>query len=248
VRGRFAPSPTGDLHVGNLRTAVFAWRAARDAGSEFLLRVEDLDTARVREEFVERQLADLRAIGVDWDGEPVFQSRRLPLYAAAVERLTERGKTFRCFCSRKDIREAASAPHGPLPPYPGTCRQLSESEAEQRVAAGEQHAVRLRGSGGVDDIVLVRADGVFAYNLAVVVDDADQEIEEVVRGEDLLGSTPAQEMLFDLLGLPRPLFTHVPLVRGPDGEPLSKRHGSITLAELGEIGISPAEVRACLDS
>jgi glutamyl-tRNA synthetase len=248
MRGRFAPSPTGDLHVGNLRTALLAWRAARGAGSEFLLRVEDLDTARVREEFVARQLADLRAIGVDWDGEPVFQSGRLGLYEAAIGRLHDLGRTFRCFCSRADIREAASAPHGPLPPYPGTCLELSPEEVERRIAAGEQHAVRLRGEGEVDDIVMVRADGVFAYNLAVVVDDADQGIEEVVRGEDLLDSTPAQEMLFDLLGLPRPVFTHVPLVRGADGEPLSKRHGSITLAELKEIGISPADVRACLNA
>lgn len=259
--GRFAPSPTGELHVGNLRTALLAWLFARSAGSRFLLRIEDLDPDRSRPEHEARQLADLRAIGIDWDGEPVRQSGRAAAHAAALDRLEGAGRVYRCFCSRREVREAASAQHGELPEghYPGTCRDLAGGESDRRAAAGEEFALRLRAGGAevdyadrlhgerresADDIVLRRRDGVVAYNLAVVVDDHDQGIEEVVRGDDLLPATAAQALLCDLLGILRPAWAHVPLVLGPDGARLAKRHGAVTLADLAEQGLTPAHALA----
>jgi glutamyl-tRNA synthetase len=211
--------------------------------------MEDLDTGRVRPGVAEEQLADLAAIGLDWDGEVVWQSARLELYAAALERLVAAGRVYECFCTRAEIRAAASAPHGPLPEgaYPGTCLRLSAAERAARRAAGRRPALRLRAcaahvgfvdrvlgpaSGVVDDFVLRRADGAFAYNLAVVVDDAAQGIGEVVRGADLVDTTPRQLLLARLLGLPEPAYAHVPLVLGPDGARLAKRHGSVTLRDV----------------
>jgi glutamyl-tRNA synthetase len=254
--GRFAPSPTGTLHLGNLRTALLAWLFARSTGSPFLVRMEDLDTARVRPGSAEEQLSDLAAIGLDWDGDVVFQSQRLDLYAGAIARLRDAGRVYECFCTRAEIRAAASAPHGPLPEgaYPGTCLRLSDAERAERRAAGRPPALRvradaatvtfedrLRGSqeGVVDDFVVRRNDGAPAYNLAVVVDDADQGVDEVVRGADLVGSTPRQLLLYRLLGLPAPAYAHVPLVLGPDGARLAKRHGDVTLRE-----VQPAAARA----
>ena len=259
--GRYAPSPTGELHLGNLRTALLAWLFARSAGSRFLLRVEDLDVGRVREPFVAQQLDDLRALGLDWDGEPVRQSDRIHLYEAALRRLQEAGRVYRCFCSRREVREAASAQHGEAPEgaYPGTCRERPPAESERRAEAGEPFALRLRAERAevtiadrlhgertdlVDDVVLRRRDRAFAYNLAVVVDDADQGVEEVVRGGDLLPATAAQALLCDLLGLARPAWAHVPLVLGPDGERLAKRHGAVTLADLARGGRSAADAVA----
>ncbi len=247
MNGRFAPSPTGTLHLGNLRTALLAWLFARSAGSAFLVRMEDLDTGRVREGVAEQQLADLAAIGVDWDGEVVLQSARLALYADALAALGDR--VYECFCTRAEIREAASAPHGPLPEgaYPGTCLRLSAAELAAKRASGRPPALRVRAgaarvaftdrlhgpvSGVVDDFVVRRNDGAPAYNLAVVVDDAAQGIGEVVRGDDLLDSTPRQILLARLLGLPELSYAHVPLVLGPDGERLAKRHGDVTLREV----------------
>jgi len=265
--GRFAPSPTGTLHLGNLRTALLAWLCARSAGSRFLVRMEDLDTGRVRPGVAEEQLADLAAIGLDWDGEVAWQSARLGRYAAALERLTAAGRVYECFCTRAEVRAAASAPHGPLPEgaYPGTCLRLSAAERAARRAAGRRPALRLRAraaemgfvdrvrgpvSGVVDDFVLQRADGAFAYNLAVVVDDAAQGIGEIVRGADLVDTTPRQLLLARLLGLPEPGYAHVPLVLGPDGARLAKRHGSVTLRDvpaaeavawmLGSLGLGDA--------
>jgi glutamyl-tRNA synthetase len=240
--GRFAPSPTGTLHLGNLRTALLAWLFARSAGARFLVRMEDLDAERVRPGSAEEQLRDLVAIGLDWDGEVVFQSARGGRYEAALEQLD----VFECFCTRREIREAASAPHGPQPAYPGTCRGLDAAAREERRRSGRQPALRLRGgvtvgfedrlrgpvSGTVDDLVLRRADGAWAYNLAVVVDDAEQGVREVVRGEDLLDATPAQVWVARSLGLPEPRYAHVPLVLGPDGARLAKRHGAVTLREI----------------
>jgi glutamyl-tRNA synthetase len=228
MTGRFAPSPTGDLHLGNLRTALLAWLFARRGGGRFLMRVEDLDTGRVRPGIEERQLADLAAIGIDWDGPVVRQSERLELYEAALRRLD----TYPCYCTRAEIREAASAPHGPVGAYPGTCRELTADERAEREATGRPPALRVRADGTVDDFVVRRGDGAYAYNLAVVVDDAEMGIDQVVRGDDLLDSTPRQVWLGRALGLPVPEYVHVPLVLGPDGERLAKRHGAVTLREL----------------
>ena len=248
--GRFAPSPTGTLHLGNLRTALLAWLFARSAGARFLVRMEDLDAGRVRPGSAEEQLADLAALGLDWDGEVVFQSSRLALYSSALEALRSQGRFYECFCTRAEIRAAASAPHGPLSEgaYPGTCLRLSASELAARRAAGRPPALRVhaagprvafedrlmgRNEGVVDDFVVRRNDGAPAYNLAVVVDDAAQGVGEVVRGSDLVDSTPRQLWLARALGLAAPEFAHVPLVLGADGARLAKRHGAVTLREVG---------------
>jgi glutamyl-tRNA synthetase len=249
VKGRFAPSPTGTLHLGNLRTALLAWLFARSAGSGFLVRMEDLDTGRVRAGSAEEQLADLAAIGLDWDGPVEFQSSRRGLYGEALAQLRAAGLVYECFCTRAEIREAASAGHGPLPEgaYPGTCLRLTEAQRAAKRASGRPPALRVRADaarvgfqdrllghveGVVDDFVIVRGDGAFAYNLAVVVDDADQGVEEVVRGSDLADSTPRQLWLARALGLREPVHAHVPLVLGPDGARLAKRHGAVTLREV----------------
>jgi glutamyl-tRNA synthetase len=238
--GRFAPSPTGPLHLGGLRTALVAWLFARSQSARFLVRIEDLDPQRSRPEFERRQLHDLRALGLDWDEAPVRQSERTPLYEDALARLEAQERLYPCFCTRAEIREAASAPHGALPEgrYPGTCRSLSEAERERRRASGRPFALRvsagservefddrLRGrcNSVVDDFVVRRADGVPAYQLAVVVDDAAQGVGEVVRGDDLVDSTPRQILLARLLGLSVPRYAHVPLVFGTDGARLAKR-------------------------
>jgi glutamyl-tRNA synthetase len=247
--GRFAPSPTGTLHVGNLRTALLAWLFARSPGARFLVRIEDLDQGRVQTGAAERQLRDLRAIGLDWDGEVVYQSHRHDAYEAALERLLAAGDLYECFCTRAEIRAAASAPHGPLPEgaYPGTCLRLTEAERRRKRAGGRPPALRVRANdarvaftdrlhgrqeGVVDDFVVRRNDGAPAYNLAVIVDDAWQGIGEVVRGDDLLDTTPRQLYLAERLGLEPPTYAHVPLVLGPDGARLAKRHGAVTLDEL----------------
>jgi glutamyl-tRNA synthetase len=257
VDGRYAPSPTGSLHLGNLRTALLAWLFARSAGSRFLMRVEDLDRQRVRPGCEEEQLADLAALGIDWDGPVVRQSERLGLYDEAIERLGER--IYPCYCTRAEIREAASAPHGPPAEgfYPGTCRELTRAQRAEREAAGRRPALRLGAaearisfedrvlgatSGVVDDFVVRRNDGAPAYNLAVVVDDAAQGVEEVVRGADLLDSTPRQILLAGLLGVRAPAYAHVPLVLGEDGARLAKRHGSVTLADRRALGETETDV------
>lgn len=210
--GRFAPSPSGELHVGNLRTALLAWLFARSTGRQFLIRVEDLDRARAGAEA--EQLRDLAAIGVTWDGVVVRQTDREAVYTEAIEQLTAAGRTYECFCTRREIQEAPSAPHAPQGAYPGTCRELFRAELEFKRSI-RPAAIRLRSSvtewavedvlhgaftGVVDDFVLRRNDGVTAYNLAVVVDDAAQGIDQVVRGDDLLPSTPRQAYLASLLG------------------------------------------------
>ncbi len=258
VAGRFAPSPTGDLHLGNLRTAAIAWLSARAAGAGFLVRMEDLDRDRSGADNERRQLADLAALGLDWDHEVVRQSERFDRYEASIEHLADRGLVYECYCTRKEIRaeiEAApSAPHLPPGAYPGICRDLTAAERRERRRAGRPPALRLRTEGevvefddvvhgrvggGVDDVVLRRNDGVPAYNLAVVVDDAAQGVGEVVRGDDLLSSTARQIHLQRLLGLPRPQYAHVPLVVGADGERLAKRHGAVTVGELRDLGCGP---------
>jgi glutamyl-tRNA synthetase len=252
--GRYAPSPTGELHVGNLRTAVLAWLFARSTGRRFLLRIEDLDSARVRPGLAEQQCAALAALGLTFDEEPVVQSARLPAYGQALRDLADR--SYECFCSRREIAEAASAPHGAIGAYPGTCRDLSPTEREAR-RARRTPAWRLRAdcasmtvhdllhgevTGTVDDFVIRRTDGVPAYNLAVVVDDAEAGIDQVVRGEDLLPSAVNQAFLASLLGHDPPTYAHVPLAVNVAGRRLAKRDGPVTLSDLGRLGWEAADV------
>jgi glutamyl-tRNA synthetase len=261
--GRFAPSPTGPLHVGHLRTALAAWAFARSVGSRFILRIEDLDRVASRAEHETAHRRDLAAIGIDWDGPVARQSERFDRYEAALASLEARALTYPCYCTRREIRDAVAAPHGPSAEgaYPGTCRQLTAIEQAERERDGRRPAWRLRAAGTivtftdrlrgavdavVDDFVLRRNDGAPAYNLAVVVDDADQGVEEVVRGDDLLFTTPRQIHLSHLLDLPVPSYAHVPLVMGPDGERLAKRHGAVTLGDLVDGGRTPADVRTML--
>jgi glutamyl-tRNA synthetase len=253
--GRFAPSPSGELHVGNLRTALLAWLFARSTGRDFLLRVEDLDRARAGAE--SEQLRDLAAIGVTWDGAVVRQTERTAVYDDAIDQLSAAGLTYECFCTRREIQEAPSAPHAPPGAYPGTCRNLDPAELEYKRST-RPAASRLRAditeytvqdvlggefTGVVDDFVLRRNDGVTAYNLAVVVDDAAQGIDQVVRGDDLLPSTPRQAYLASLLNMPVPEYAHVPLVVNSDGARLAKRDGAVTLADLALAGATATDVR-----
>jgi glutamyl-tRNA synthetase len=263
--GRFAPSPTGLLHLGNLRTALLAWLFARSRGARFLVRVEDLDRSRVRPGVEEAQLADLRALGLHWDGPVTRQSERTALYEEAIARLDAEGLLYPCYCTRAEIRAAVSAPHGLLAAdrYPDTCRELTAAERASREATGRPPALRMRAGGArvafedrlmgyreeeVDDFVIRRNDGAVAYQLAVIVDDAAQGIEEVVRGADLVDSTLRQLLLYRLLGLPAPRYAHVPLVLGPDGRRLAKRHSAVTLANRRALGEGPEEVLAWMAS
>jgi glutamyl-tRNA synthetase len=257
--GRYAPSPTGELHLGNLRTAVLAWLFARSTGRRFLLRIEDLDAGRVRPGVAEQQIADLTALGIAFDGVPVVQSARGKAYEAALERLA--GRTYECFCTRREIAEAASAPHDEQlgrRRYPGTCRNLTGADRAAR-RTGRTPALRLRAddaeftvtdalhgdvAGVVDDIVLRRNDGVAAYNLAVVVDDAGSGIDQVVRGDDLLAAAVNQAYLATLLGTEPPTYAHVPLAVNADGRRLAKRDGAVTLADLAAVGMTPPDVLA----
>lgn len=252
--GRFAPSPSGDLHIGNLRTALLAWLFARSTSRQFHLRVEDLD--RVQPGSAERQLADLTRLGIDFDGEVLYQSARTDFYRSAIETLKANDFVYECFCSRKDILSAPSAPHAPPGSYPQTCRDLSPTQREE-LRSTKTPALRLRAAvkewtvedelhgkvtSPVDDLVLMRADGIFAYNLAVVVDDAAQGVDQVVRGDDLLTSAARQSYLAHILGLPKVTYAHVPLVVNEKGERLAKRDGAITLSQLAEKGVDPWEL------
>ncbi|MBX7448517.1 tRNA glutamyl-Q(34) synthetase GluQRS [Mycolicibacterium sp. 3033] len=270
--GRFAPSPSADLHLGNLRTAVLAWLFARSTGRRFLMRVEDLDE-RTHTDIADRQLADLAAIGVTWDAPTIRQSAHRHRYDAVVDALDRRGLLYECYCSRRDIAQAPRAPHAPEGAYPGTCRELTDAERARRSSdTGRPPALRLRTdtttatvhdllhgdyTGLVDDFVVRRGDGVPAYNLAVVVDDAEAGIDQVVRGDDLLPSSPRQAYLARLLGHPEPVYAHVPLVLNADGARLAKRDGAVTLAEIGvgqalaliadSLGFTSATVNGMLD-
>ncbi|MFL4475030.1 tRNA glutamyl-Q(34) synthetase GluQRS [Paeniglutamicibacter sp. MACA_103] len=256
--GRFAPSPSGDLHLGNLRTAILAWLFARSTERKFLMRVEDLDRARAGSEAL--QLADLAAIGLSWDGDIVRQSERSGLYAAALDELRARDLLYECFCTRRDIAEAASAPHAAPGTYPGTCRGLTEAERDAKREL-RPAALRLRTNvdsftvtdqlhgtytGVVDDFVVLRNDGVPAYNLAVVVDDGLQGVDQVVRGDDLLSSAPRQAHLAQLLGYRIPGYAHVPLALNSDGKRLAKRDGAVTLAQLAASGIDADAARGAI--
>jgi glutamyl-tRNA synthetase len=260
VTGRFAPSPTGPLHVGNLRTALLAWLVARSAGERFVVRMEDLDRSNTSAAHEVRQLTDLAAIGLDWDGPVLRQSERFDRYEHAISELVARGLVYECYCTRREILEAAEAPHGPVGAYPGTCRDLSpavraarrtERPPALRLLASNapisfDDALAGRVTGVPDDVVLRRNDGVPAYNLAVVVDDAAQGVDTVVRGDDLVPSTPRQIHLQQLLGLPAVRYAHVPLVVGDDGQRLAKRHGAVTLQDLAAEGVPGERVAAAL--
>lgn len=240
---------------------MLAWLVARASGRRFLLRVEDIDEQRCRPEHAARQLADLRAVGLDWDDEPVWQTTRLEAYREALGTLTSAGHTYECYCSRREIREAQSAPHGAAGRYPGTCRELSTGQRDQRRrSSGRPPAIRLRGAdaergwddlvlgaqrGVVDDVVLQRWDGALAYNLAVVVDDLWQDVDQVVRGDDLVDQTATQILLTELLGTASggPIeYGHVPLVVNARGERLAKRDGAVTLTDLTAAGVSADQV------
>lgn len=264
VRGRFAPSPTGRLHVGNLRTALVAWLSARGNGSTFLLRFEDLDQGAVRDEHYQSQIEDLMAVGLDWDEPVVRQSERQDLYTEALDRLLADDLLYPCFCSRKEVREAASAPNLAHAGhhYPGTCRELSSAKRAERSLTRDP-ALRLRAAGAVrsfddlvmgscrfevDDFVVRRNDGTPAYHLVVVVDDADQGIDLVVRADDLLESTSRHLLLYELLGISPPSHAHVPLVLAPNGDRLAKRHGAVNLEDRAGLGESPTQVMAFLAS
>jgi glutamyl-tRNA synthetase len=275
MRGRFAPSPTGAMHLGNARTALLAWLAARSAGGGLVLRIEDLDQARVVAGAEARLLDELRFLGLDWDEgpdvggphAPYRQSERRVLYDAAVDRLLSGGQAYLCACSRADIARAASAPHGEDGPrYPGTCASLTPAEAESRAAAaGRQPSVRFRGAGvrlpfedlvrgasdplgeaGLDDFVIRRADGTAAYHLAVVVDDAAMGITQVVRGDDLLSSTPRQLALYRALGAAPPRYAHVPLVLSAGGERLAKRTRPVSIGDLRQRGFEAGRLVGAL--
>jgi glutamyl-tRNA synthetase len=261
--GRFAPSPTGPLHLGNLRTALLAWLFARAGGGRFLIRVEDLDAGRSRPEHEAGQLSDLAALGLESDERPVRQSERSAIYGEAIAHLEREGALYCCWCTRAEIREASSAPHGPLPEgaYPGTCRDLSAQQIAERERGGRPPALRIDARAArvtfddrllgsredvVDDFVVRRNDGAAAYNLAVAVDDDAQRIGEVVRGADLVDTTARQLYIGRRLGLAPISHTHVPLMLGPDGARLAKRHGAVTLADRIGLRETPLQVRSAL--
>lgn len=269
-RGRFAPSPTGELHLGNASTALLAWLSIRSRNGSFVMRMEDLDRARVRPQLAEQILDDLSWFGIDWDEGPDLGGPQAPYtqtecghrYAAAFDELNDAGRLYPCFCSRRDVAAAASAPQDPGDEvrYPGLCRQLDISQALERVAAGERHSWRIRverdelfpfndlvrgvrcPEDAPGDFVVRRSDGVPSYHLAVVVDDAVMGIDEVVRGGDLIASTARQLLLFAALGKTAPVFGHVPLLLGTDEIRLSKRHKGVTLRELRGSGLTAEQI------
>jgi glutamyl-Q tRNA(Asp) synthetase len=268
---RFAPSPTGFLHLGHARAAIAAWRAARQAGGRFLLRIEDIDPARCRPEFTTAILEDLAWLGLDWDGPVRVQSEHLAAYRGALDRLAARGMLYPCFCTRADIaREiaaSASAPHGPDGPlYPGTCRRLSGTQRAARIAAREAHALRLDMAVALaglaapltfaehgrrrscdparfGDAVLARKDIPASYHLCVTHDDALQGVTLVTRGEDLLAATDLHRLLQHLMGWPEPAYAHHPLLTDATGRRLAKRDRAATIRDLRAAGVDAAEVR-----
>ncbi len=276
VRGRYAPSPTGDLHLGNMRTALLAWLFARKAGGVFVLRVEDLDRPRVRPGATARMLEDLRWLGLDWDEGPGVggpfgpyrQSDRQAIYEAYLGRLRAAGRVYPCYCSRAEVARAASAPQGAGddgPRYPGTCRNLSAAERQARERAGRRPCWRFCSpdrlvqftdlvagpvaqnvAETVGDFIVSRSDGLPAYQLAVVVDDGLMAINQVIRGADLLSSTARQMALFEELGFAVPVFGHVPLVVDAQGARLAKREHAAGVGALREAGVSPERVLGAL--
>jgi len=269
---RFAPSPTGELHLGHAFSALIAWQRARAAGGAFLLRIEDIDIRRCKREYETAILDDLHWLGLDWDGEVRRQSAHFPTYGRVLDGLGARGLVYPCFCTRADIaREVASsghAPHGPDGPlYPGTCRHLTAGERQLRITGGEEFSLRLdaaraaaeagpydfsdEGRGRIEgqpllfgDVVLARKDTPTSYHLAVTVDDHLQGVTLVTRGEDLFPSTHVHRLLQCLLGYDAPQYAHHPLLTDENGRRFAKRDRSLTLRALRESGRSAEEVRA----
>ncbi|NVK28000.1 MAG: tRNA glutamyl-Q(34) synthetase GluQRS [Flavobacteriia bacterium] len=267
-RFRFAPSPTGELHIGNFATAVLAWLQARSMNGTFILRIEDNDTQRSKQEYADQIMRDMEWLGLDWDEGPYYQSKRTDLYREALSKLESANLVYPCFCSRKDLQALASAPHGISsegPDYPGFCRDLSAEE----VAASSREkdpSFRFRlphrsysftdlicgkqeyppGFGG--DFVVKRADGMWAYQLACTVDDLDMAITHVLRGSDLLDSTPRQLALIDVLGGNAPEYAHSPLWMGEDGHRLSKRNGASSISELRAEGLLKEDILGLIAS
>ena len=271
IRGRYAPSPTGDLHLGNLRTALLAWLFTRCKDGQFVLRIEDLDQPRVRRGASERMLFDMRWLGLDWDEgpdiggpyTPYIQSERQEIYMTYLQRLQDKGLIYPCYCSRAEIARAASAPHvNEGPRYPGTCRHLTQAQRKEHEANNRRPSMRFRVDDErtvsftdllvgpveqqvqqtVGDFIVCRSDGIFAYQFAVVVDDALMQINQVVRGIDLLQSTARQILLFEALGFQVPSFAHVPLLLDEHGKRFSKRTQSAGLEPLRTAGVTPEQV------
>ena len=273
VIGRLAPSPTGFLHLGNAWAFFLAWLGARSRAGGLILRMEDIDPVRSRSEYATAIMEDLRWLGLDWDGEVYVQSQRLDLYARAIAGLEAKGLVYPCYCTRKELRELASAPHMALSvgqgggvgdlgaPYSGACRNLTLADRARLEAQGRRPCLRLehpaqdmhivdlvqgecgfKGEESGGDFALRRSDGVFAYQLAVSVDDAAMGVNQVVRGCDILASTPRQIYLLGLLGGDVPEYAHVPLLLDAEGERLAKRHNSLRLTTLRESGVAPEQV------
>jgi len=253
---RFAPSPTGYLHVGGARTALFNYLLARKLGGKFLLRIEDTDRERSTPQAVQAIFDGLHWLGLDWDGEPLFQSTRLKEHQNLVRQLMARGAAYRCYCDPERLK-ASSDTFG----YPGTCRKLSDSHIQENLSAGKPFAVRFRTPEGetifhdgvhgeirtanreISDFILLRRDGTPVYQVAVVADDAHMGVTYIIRGDDHITNTPKQILIHQALGLPVPQFAHVPLILGPDKKRLSKRHGATSVTEYRDRGILPEAVR-----
>ncbi|MDZ7362222.1 MAG: glutamate--tRNA ligase [candidate division KSB1 bacterium] len=257
---RFAPSPTGYLHIGGARTAIFNWLFAKKHGGKFFLRIEDTDLQRSGEEMTRAILDSLSWLGLDWDGGPVYQSQRFPIYQNQAQWLVRQKKAYHCFCSLEEInaaRERAKAAKQNFK-YDGRCRKLGPREIEQNLAANKPYAIRFAVQPGgstsfkdeireavsvdnelIDDFVILRSDGVPTYHLAVVVDDHEMGITHVIRGEDHISNTPKQVLLYNAFGWPLPIFAHVPLILGPDKSRLSKRHGATAVGEYAVKGFLP---------
>ena len=267
---RLAPSPTGALHLGNARTFLVNWLLARQNGWKIVLRIEDLDGPRIKPQASQELIDDLRWLGIDWDEGPFVQSTRRPLYQKAVDSLLGTGHAYPCICTRKEIEAAASAPHAEdgASIYPGTCRGRHETINAARSEVGREPAIRFKVPPGrkvsfvdsiagrqeydvakqLGDFVISKADGTPGYQLSVVVDDADMNVTDVVRGDDLLDSTPRQMLVYEALGLTQkiPQYHHLPLIVGPDGRRLAKRHGDTRLSHYREAGVEPTRVLALL--
>ncbi|MGA8529402.1 MAG: glutamate--tRNA ligase, partial [Acidobacteriaceae bacterium] len=255
-RVRFAPSPTGYLHVGGARTALFNWLFARHFGGTFILRIEDTDFERSSEAMVDGILEGMRWIGLDWDEGPFFQSQRLPLYQETAEQLIASGQAYYCFCTKEELeqRRAQATSAGRPPMYDRRCRTLELDAVGERRAAGQPAAVRFAVPDGItfwddavfghvefdnaelEDFVLLRSDGIPTYHLSVVADDIDMRLTHIIRGADHISNTPKQILQYRALGAELPTFAHVPLILGPDKTRLSKRHGATSVIAYKEMG------------